>query len=345
MSGDRHLSVIIPVHNGAHTLRPCLSAVAGSDYAGAEVIVVDDGSTDDSRAVARAFPCRLITLARNMGPAAARNRGAAAARGGLLFFLDSDIVVERDTLSRVVAAFGRDPTVAALFCSYGSTTVPRDFCSVYKNLLHHYTHQIAATEAATFCGGFGAIRRDLFLAMGGFDERQRWLEDVELGYRLHRAGHRILLAKEIQLTHLKRYSLLGLIRSDVVGRAIPWTRLMLRHRIVRNDLNTRAENVASVAAAWLLPPCLALAAVTPPAWAAAALLLAGLVWLNRGFLALIRRETGPVFLLGAVPMTWLTYFYSGLGLGLGVLLFLRDAARAGRWPTVPVRPSLEREGR
>ena len=105
-----------------------------------------------------------------------------------------------------------------------------------RTFLHHYTHQTSKEEAATFCGGVGVIRRDAFFSVGGFDPKHRFMEDVELGIRLHRAGHRIRLHKELQVTHLKHYTFAGLIRSDVIGRAIPWTRIMLDSRVIRNDL-------------------------------------------------------------------------------------------------------------
>src|SRR5690606_27450488 len=116
----------------------------------------------------------------------------------------------------------------------------------------HYTHQHAQREAATFCGGFGAIRHDVFLATGGIDECPRFMEDVDLGYRLHLAGHRIRLSPGIQLTHTKRYSLRSLIRADVMQRAVPWTRVMLQRRVFRSDLNLRPNHLASTAVLGLM---------------------------------------------------------------------------------------------
>jgi hypothetical protein len=144
-----------------------------------------------------------------------------------------------------------------------------------------------------------------------------------LGSRLHRAGHRIRLNKELQVTHLKRYTLAGLIRSDVIGRAIPWTRIMLDSRLIRNDLNTRAHNVASVPVSFLLLATLAL----PRLWLPLGLPLA-LVFLalNRGFLAFTWRERGFIFLAGATMMCWLGYLYSGVGAFIGLIGYIRDSS-------------------
>ena len=317
------LSVIIPIHNAATTLPACLQAVFASTHS-AQVIVVDDASTDDPARLAAQYPCEWLTLSRNVGAAAARNVGARAATGDILFFLDGDIVVEGDTIARILRAFADDPALAALFGSYQQDTVPKNFFSQYKNLLHHYTHQISAVEAATFCSGYGAIRREIFFALGGFDESQRALEDIEFGYRLHRAGHRVRLFKDLQFTHLKEYSFGGLVRSDVLQRAIPWTRLMLQKHIFRNDLNTKSNNVASVVVSFLI--------LFAPLWLwfvpygeilPAGLLLA-LLWLNWDFIKFVTRARGILFGLQTCAMTWFFYIYSGIGLLLGLGIHLKQ---------------------
>src|SRR4029434_5279338 len=97
------ISVIIPVYNGAAYLNSCLKAVAASDHRSYECIVVDDGSTDGGRSIAAQFPMsvRVVHLAEGpRGPAYARNRGAEAARGAILFFLDADIMLSSGALRR-----------------------------------------------------------------------------------------------------------------------------------------------------------------------------------------------------------------------------------------------------
>lgn len=298
----------------------CLDSVAPF-RARTQIIVVDDASTDTSREIAARYECQLICLETNRGAAAARNIGARAARGDILFFLDSDIAMRRDTIDRLLQVFAADPLVTALFGSYQKDTVPTNFVSVYKNLLHHYTHQNSSPEAATFCSGFGAVRRGVFLAMGGFDERQRALEDIEFGYRLHKAGYTVRLVKDLQFTHLKTYSLASLVISDVRDRAIPWTRLMLEQNIFRNDLNTKSNNVASVLLAhMMLATPLWIWFVPLGIWVLGAVLLAFFV-LNADFIAFVTRERGVWFGIRALAMTWFNYVYSGVGLLLGIVTF------------------------
>jgi len=320
------LSVIIPVFNGEATIGGCLLALYASEFRDFEVIVADDKSTDGSALITRAFPCRLIRCPANVGPAAARNLAASQASGTYLFFLDADILIEPDSLGQIVDALDSRPEVDALFGSFHSDSVPANFFSRYKNLVHHYTHQNSREEAATFCGGFGAIRRGVFFETGGFDPQYRFLEDVEMGIRLHRAGNRIWLLKRLRFFHCKRYTFFGLIRSDLFQRAVPWTRLILRTGAIRNDLNTRISNVLSVPIAYLL-----LAGVPALAFAHAAFawfwLLVAFVALNRGFLACARREFGGRFAMRAALMCWMIYLSSGLGVMLGMLGHLSDQLR------------------
>jgi len=87
------VSIIVPVHNNPQDLRKCLSALTAPSDAESEVIVVDDASTDDTPAVAARMGVRVLRLAQNSGPAAARNHGARLAQGEILFFVDADVVV------------------------------------------------------------------------------------------------------------------------------------------------------------------------------------------------------------------------------------------------------------
>jgi len=316
------ISVIIPVFNGAQTIESCLHSVFQSDCSNFEVIVVDDGSTDDTLTRILDFNCKIVSLRKNRGPAKARNQGAEDAKSDILFFLDADITIERNTLTSIILTFQERKETSALFCSYQKNTPVENFISKHKNILHHYTHQISREEAVTFCGGFGAIRRKVFFSLGGFNPNIKTLEDIELGYRLHQAGHNILLNKDIQLTHHKQYSIKDLIQSDVLGRAIPWTKLMLKKRIFRNDLNTRLENILSVPVSYLiLAPCF-----ISFFWAKGLFFLSSLILLffilNSRFLAFVFLEKNGWFTIRSAGLLWLGYLYSGIGFLLGIFSFL-----------------------
>lgn len=313
------ISVIVPVHNGGAAFRRCLEALLATDPAPDELIVVADGDSDGSRELARAAGARLIERATAGGPAVARNQGAAAATGDLLFFVDADVVVPTDAVARVRAAFAADPGLAALMGSYDDTPGEPDFLSQYKNLLHHYTHQAGRDQTFTFWGACGAIRRTIFLAAGGFDERYRKpsIEDIELGYRLAGAGYRLRLDKGLQVKHLKRWGALNLLRTDFFGRALPWTELIHRHGQMANDLNLGLSSRLSVVAVYGLAGALMLAPRWPRLLALALAAALALLGLNAPVYGFFLRKRGPAFALRVLPWHWLYYGYSGLAFGIG----------------------------
>jgi len=92
------------------------------------------------------------------------------------------------------------------------------------------------------------------LHYNGFDEGygRPAIEDIELGYRLSADGHKILLDHALEVKHLKRWTFLNLVRTDVFDRAIPWTELILRDGNMPNDLNVQTSNRVSVGLAFML---------------------------------------------------------------------------------------------
>ncbi|MEI6084582.1 MAG: glycosyltransferase [Verrucomicrobiota bacterium] len=302
------LSVIIPVHNGGAKFRQCLASLTPAPL---DIIVVANGDTDGSAQVAGAFGAQVIRLPEACGPAQARNAGAQAAKGEVLLFLDADVSVLPDTLAQVTL----EPGVAAVFGSYDDAPAETNFLSQYKNLFHHYVHQTGRTEAATFWAGCGAIRRDVFLAVGGFDEkyRQPSIEDIELGYRLRRAGYAIRLRKTLQVKHLKRWTVRSLLHADFWCRAVPWTELMQRDRQMLDDLNvTWAARVAVVLAYLGLLELFF-------AWWLALISLTAMFALHAGLLRFFVAKRGLGFAMATLPWLWFYNLYSGLGFVVGLV--------------------------
>lgn len=246
------ISVIIPVHNGGDAFAACVDALAGSAVKPHEIIVVDDRSSDGAPELAKRLGASILMSA-GPGPANARNTGARAATGDVLFFLDADVAVHADTMARVRDAFG-DPLLDAVIGSYDDDPGSRDFLSQYRNLLHCYVHQTSSREASTFWSGCGAIRRELFLAAGGFDETydRPAIEDIELGYRLARDGRRLRLDPGLRVKHLKRWTFWRMLRTDIFDRGVPWTELILRDQHMPDDLNLRLSQRVSLGLVWLL---------------------------------------------------------------------------------------------
>jgi glycosyltransferase involved in cell wall biosynthesis len=300
----------------------CLAALWRSGFQDWELIVVDDGSSDGSPERAAAAGARVLGSGGRRGPGAARNLGAEHARGDYLFFLDADCEVHPDTLARAAIALENDPAPDAVFGSYDDDPVAEGFVARFKNLTHHYVHQRSRPEAGTFWAGCGVVRRSTFLEIGGFDAElfpRPSIEDIELGYRLRERGFTVRLCREIQVKHLKRWTLAGLIRTDVLDRGVPWTRLMLARGIVEKDLNLTWRHRAGVGLAWILVPALLLAPLVPRLLLAAAVAAAALILLNLDLYRFYLGRGGAAFALGAVPMHWLQYLYSGVAFVWGAL--------------------------
>jgi hypothetical protein len=250
----------------------------------------------------------------NAGPASARNCGASRATGDILFFVDADVVVTPDAVGRVVDVLAQNPDVAAVFGSYDDRPRAAGLVSQYRNLLHHYVHQHGSTNASTFWAACGAIRRSVFADIGGFDvvHYPRCMEDIELGYRLREAGYRILLDKALQGTHLKKWTLGTMVRTDVLCRAVPWTRLILETRRAPDDLNIKGTQRLSAGLTGLAMLALVVAPFRSAALLPAAGALLVVLVLNRPLYAFFVRRRGVLFAAGAIPLHLLYFTYGVL---------------------------------
>jgi glycosyltransferase involved in cell wall biosynthesis len=326
------VSVVVPVHNGGAAFRRCFDNLQAADPAPLEIVVVADGDTDGSWRSAEVAGAKVVRLASPGGPARARNEGARKARGDILFFIDADVAIPPNAVALVAGAFGADSQLGACFGSYDDEPLESNLLSQYKNLQHHWVHQTGNEAASTFWAGCGAVRRELFEDLGGFDEgyRSPSIEDIELGYRLRRAGHPIRVLKGLQVKHLKRWTVRSHLRAEFFYRALPWTDLILAEGSFLNDLNLKMASRVSVGLAWLLVLALAVAGMRPNWWPAPATAAAGLLVLNANFYRFLYRKRGGLFLLKSLPWHWFYFLYSGLAFGIGLVRHhLRRSEPAG----------------
>lgn len=356
-----YLSVIVPAHQGIDVLRQSLPALLGSDLERGEweLIVVDDSSGDDTPIVAAEYADVVVRLKGGpRGPAYARNRGVEVSRGAVVVFVDADVVVHVDVLRRMARVFRQDAGVAAVFGSYDDDPHAPGLVSQFRNLLHHHVHQSNPGPAETFWAGCGAVRREVLVSIGMMDAwhfPRPQIEDIELGRRLRRGGHRIELLPDIQCTHLKRWTLRNMVTTDFRDRGVPWMWLLLSEgpsdTPATLNLRLREKVCTALVAVCTLAIAAAVAFRSAAALGAAGMAALLVVALNHRFYRLLVRARGPAFAAAAAPLHMLFYFVGGLAGMAGVLMYHTvrvpgrpytesvAAARAGAWPPPADRPA------
>ena len=206
------VSVVIPALNAASTLEGCLAALAEQTIKPGEVIVVDDGSTDETPEIARRMGAEVLTQD-NAGAGAARNRGAKAAGGELLLFTDADCAPVRDWVERLVQTLEDNGVVAARGVTTSKQPEPvarfaqLEYDEKYRQLARHESVDLVATYSA-------AYRRDAFWRFGGFDEgfAGATSEDQELSFRLADADLKTAFVPRAKVAHHHHTSLRGYVR-------------------------------------------------------------------------------------------------------------------------------------
>ncbi len=278
---------------------------------------------------ASSFDVTYVRLPKNIGRGPARNMGAEKATGDYILFLDADVEVPPTILDQVKEAIKAAPHEEAFFGSYDDDPGCPKAVSQYRNLLHYYTHQIADDYALHFWTGFGVVKTSVFRDIGGFD-LDKWarnMEEVDIGFRLNAAGHRIRLYKDLQLKHLKSYTLVSMFKSDFFDRAIPWTLYIRENHTPSNAYVTSARQKLSAISVVLI-----LIVFLYPLFGLPVLItsLLGGLWfviLNTGFFSLCYKKHGVIFMVQAVFLHIVHIFSAGFGYVMGSLLYAAQSVQ------------------
>lgn len=345
------VSVIIPCFNSEKTLAACLDAIVAQTRPPLEIIVVDDASSDKSRQIAAGYPCRLIAQPVNRGPAAARNTGAAASSGSVLFFVDSDAALEPDAVDTALKVMETDPECALVQGIYHSQPLIADGpVEEYKTLFEHFWRRRCAGPVTITLFAVAAIRRSAFEETGGFDESLRDGEDVEFGTRLP-ARWRVLMNSAVIARHDDVDRLRPLLREQYRRATVfgPNVVRAFRHRegrgvsAVRTNALSPAGVLFSAATLATLPLPLA-AAIPSTGWTDRSPMLTatllgtpmlaygGFLVANRALLGFVRRRRGAAFTGYFAVVHFLTTAVTTLGTVFGILRLAR--------PGPGVRPAL-----
>ncbi len=209
------ISVVIPVRNDIENLKRCVDYIRASSTQPSEIIVVDDASDSDLKNELSDKAIFVIRLNKKSGPACARNIGAKSSKGDAILFLDSDVFLQRDAIEKIVNEFKKngEDAVVGVFEDYRNY---RSFFSDYKNLWMRYTYERIPERAALFYTSLAAIKKDVFIRTGGFDENYKRpsTEDTAYGNVLWNGGISPLINPGIRAIHNKEYSFYGILKTD-----------------------------------------------------------------------------------------------------------------------------------
>ncbi|WP_027660383.1 glycosyltransferase [Salinispora fenicalii] len=352
------VSVIVPNYNKAASLTDCLRSIQEQTRPPVEIIVVDDASTDRSREIAAGFGCQLIALPTNRGVSAARNVGAAAASGDVLFFLDSDIALAPEAIATAVRTLRAHPDCGVVQGIYDAQPLHDGGpVGVYKTLFEHYWRRRGAGVADATLFALTAIPRPVFEEVGGFDETLRDAEDIEFGTRLP-ARYEIRMSADVLGRHddVDRF---GPYLSEHVRRAVGYGRLLANmlagHRRAATDTagtqpdgrraGKKTVDRAAVAAMLCcagVPLTLPLVAIAVELIAVPLLLAAGFTVVDRGLLGFVRRRKGHLFLAYFIGMHMIMHATQLVGMAVGAAVATMDFRRHRRGSTAGWRRILHR---
>ena len=324
------ISVIIPMRNSSKYLEDCLKSVCNQDYPYYEVLIIDDFSSDNSVEIAKKYPVKIISLDNNYGAAIARNKGAEKARGEILVFTDTDVIIERTCLSQIAEGMTSfNSHFSGIVGRLADDSPQENFASSYKNLYMHYTYGLLPEEISVFYTSIAAIKKDTFHVCKGFDPNYKGasIEDMEFGERITANGYKILMNKDLKVRHLHRYSLFELLKT-AFKRAEGVTKIMMRKKFSKGEKSTYQSSPLSfrsgIAIIFLcfVSLCLGIIFAKNLFFIAAIVLYLLILGINFPFLDFLRKKKGLIFFLKSCIIIGIDMFAHGLGAFWGMYSFL-----------------------
>jgi GT2 family glycosyltransferase len=283
MASSATVSVVVPARNEERTLAACLESLRGQQLRPLEILVIDDGSTDGTAAIARAQGIEPLSTG-GVGPSRGRNLAAARARGELLAFTDADCVAHPGWLRALCQALPDDSGVAGVGGPQQSPTDELPFARQVQRFLaalgfvsDYLRADAAITETSHNPSCNSLYRRQVFVELGGFREDLWPCEDLDLDRRAIRAGYRLLFAPAALVYHHRPTTMAGLLRMmRSYGRGHgclvrihgPYRLLHLMPLAVLPSLALAGAGLGGL---FVLSPCLGMASLAGGGFAAATL--------------------------------------------------------------------------
>jgi lipopolysaccharide/colanic/teichoic acid biosynthesis glycosyltransferase/glycosyltransferase involved in cell wall biosynthesis len=313
------VSVIVPAHNAAATLPDCMTSLCLQTRPPDEIIVVDDGSTDDTAAIARAHGAVVVATRRKSGPATARNLGVMTAHGTIVAFTDADCAPVPDWLEHLLHPFLESSNSPRPVVGVKGTYLTRQRSLVARFVQQEYEykygHMARLTEIDFIDTYSAAYYRKVFLDNGGFETAfsKPSVEDQELSFRLARKGYRLVFAPHAKVYHQHDQSL-GEYWKRKYGIGY-WKSFMLRWLPEKtlSDAHTPASQRWQILLLGMLGFMSGLGFAWPYAWALAVCCLVLFFATSAPFLGRVRRRDPHVLIVAPLMLLCRSV---ALGIGL-----------------------------
>ncbi len=349
MSAQQPVSLVVPVRNGASCLAACLDQMVPMFERGLldQILVVDDGSTDNTAEIAESYPAVQLLCSGGRGPGAARNVGWQAARNELVWFIDADCVAEPDALERLLPLMD-DPAVGGSGGTYKNMRTDSTLaCLIHAEIIGRHDKM---DESVNYLAGYNVLfRRDALATVGGFDEHlfngrgSPGSEDIDLAYRIADAGYTLRFEPASIVGHFHQTALFSYLKTQ---RHHGYWRVWL---YLRHPCRAGGDSYSGIID-HAQPPLAMLALATLPL-----ILVAGLWWIPVVFALILlllqlplavrlSKRTGCWYCMSFVLLGWLRAFSRGVGMTMGVMhagcLWI-----SGRWHRMQeeLRPSGSRQ--
>lgn len=234
---DERISFIIPNWNGEATIKKCLEATFAVEDDNFEVIVVDDGSDDDSVEIIKSFPCKLIQLEKRSGASKARNVGAFSSDSKYLFFTDSDCVPQKDLLKVTRKTIAEQEPGMIIGGTYTREPYDKQFFSRFQSIFINHFETKTLKDPDYIASHALLIETEIFKKSGGFSNifmPTAMIEDVEFSHNLRKSGYKLITNPEILVEHCFNFSFYGSMRNGW-RKAVHWTRYSLTNKDLLSD--------------------------------------------------------------------------------------------------------------
>lgn len=323
------LSIIVTSFNRATSLQSCLQHIKESTYNNYELIIVDDGSNDASISVAKQFTKNVILLSKNGGHAAARLKGFEKARGDIFINIDSDILVRSDSLEIISNFFVKNKKVDAVTGLLSKEHPNTNFASIYKNLYMNYQFSLLQETVTFLYGSIYAIRKSAFKNIQ--HKQAKIADDTEKGQELILDNKNIALLKNLDVVHLKKYTIMSLIKNDFV---IPyeWAKIFLKYQgwlqLCKKGTGYAHASKEQLISLILIPTIL-LSFFLSFFYTMNNnfLIVLCILWsfINTKFFIFLWKEKGAFFGLKSIVYTFIDHAVMAAGVFVGILSFLNES--------------------